>query len=68
MLKTEELRELSIEELQEKVDSFKKTLMQFRFQLKTGKLERQSSLKETKQDIARLLTIINEKKKGEKKS
>jgi large subunit ribosomal protein L29 len=68
MLKTEELRGFSVEELQDKVTNLKKALMQFRFQLKTGKLERQSSLKETKQDIARLLTIINEKKKGEKKT
>ena len=67
MLKTAEIRELSVEELQEKVGGLKRTLMQFRFQLKTGKLERQSSLRETKQDIARLLTVINEKKKGEKK-
>lgn len=68
MLKTAELRDLSTEELQEKIAGLKKTLMQFRFQHKTGKLERQSSLRETKQDIARILTIINEKKKGAKKS
>lgn len=69
MLKISELRNLSAEELREKADKLKKDLMQFRFQSKTGKLERQSVLKETKKDIARVLTILNEsKKKSEAKS
>jgi len=73
MLKVADIRELSREELLEKVNHLKKELMQFRFQHKTGKLERQSSLKESKRDIARLLTVLNdskkkEPKKGDKKS
>ena len=68
MLKIEEIKDLSVEELKDKLNTLKKTLMQFRFQLKTGKLERQSSLRETRQDIARILTVVNAKKKGEKKS
>jgi large subunit ribosomal protein L29 len=68
MLKVEELRELSAEELAEKVNVLKKGLMQLRFQHKTGKLERHSTLKEARQDIARVKTVIIEKKKGEKKS
>ncbi len=67
MFEVTELRQLSVEELKEKLDARKKDLMQLRFQLKTGKLERQSSLSETKRDIARILTVINEQKKGEKK-
>lgn len=62
MLKVEELRGLSVEELEEKVTALKKSLMQYRFQAKTGKLERQSTMKDAKRDIARLLTIVNEKK------
>jgi len=68
MLKVAELRELSVEELSEKVGGLKKDLMQLRFQHKTGKLERHSALKEAKRDIARVKTVISEKKKGEKKS
>lgn len=60
MLKVAELRNLSVEELQEKVNALKKDLMQFRFQAKTGKLERQTAMSETKHDIARALTIMNE--------
>jgi large subunit ribosomal protein L29 len=68
MLKVAELRELSPEELQDKIGSLKKDLMQLRFQHKTGKLERHSAMREAKRDIARVKTVITEKKKGEKKS
>ena len=68
MLKTTELREMSKEELREKAMNLKKDLMQLRFQQKSGKLERQSALKEAKRNIAKILTVINEKEKGEKKS
>ena len=57
-----DIRSLSADELQEKLDQVKKELMQSRFQAKTGKLERQSTLAEKKKDIARILTVINEKK------
>ena len=62
MLKTDELRNLSEEELHEKADSLKKDLMHRRFEAKTGKLERQSTIRELKRDIARIFTIVNEKK------
>ena len=67
-MKVTELKELSIEELSEKVNVLKKGLMQLRFQHKTGKLERHSAMKEVKHDIARVKTVINAKKRGEKKS
>lgn len=62
MLKVEELRGLAVEELQEKVMKLKHDLMNLRFQAKTGKLERKATLGETRRDIARILTIVNEKK------
>ena len=64
MVKMEEVRNLSVEELLEKVSALKKELMQFRFQAKTGKLEQQNSIQSTRRDIARLLTVVNEKKKA----
>ncbi len=67
MTKIADYRDLSVDELNEKVVSLKKELMQYRFQHKTGKLEKQSTLKEAKKAIARVKTVINEKKKGEKK-
>ena len=68
MLKMAEIKDLSTEELNEKVNALKKDLMLLRFQHKTGKLERHSAMKEVKHDIARVKTVITEKKKGEKKS
>ncbi len=62
MLKPSEIRNLSVEEIKEKVEGLKKDLMQHRFQAKTGKLERQSAISEIRKDIARLLTVMNEKK------
>lgn len=69
MLKVSDLRNLSPEELRDKAGKLKKDLMQARFQAKTGKLERQSVLSETKKDIAKVLTVLNEiTKKSEAKS
>ena len=64
MLKTKELRSLSVEELEGKVESLKKDLMQYRFQAQTGKLEKQTTLRDVRRDIARVSTIVNEKKKS----
>lgn len=63
-LKMSELMQSSIDELGEKLQGLKKTLMEYRFQAKTGKLERQSATRETRRDIARILTAI-EKQKGD---
>jgi len=66
MLKTKDLRNLNLDELQEKVNVVKKDLMQLRFQSKTGKLERQTAIRHAKKDIARILTVMSEKKSEEK--
>ncbi len=58
--KVADLRQLGGDELVEKLTQFKKNLMQFRFQAKTGKLETKSSIRLLKRDVARTLTVINE--------
>jgi len=69
MLIADDLRNLSIEELKDKADKLKKELMQYRFQAKTAKLEQQGVLKQTRRDIARIFTIMNEiRQKTEVKS
>ena len=65
MLKVGELRNLSPEELREKENAMRKELMQLRFQSKTGKLERQGAVKETRRTIARILTVLNEESGSE---
>ena len=61
-MKVEELRSLAVEELGEKLTSLKKNLMELRFQAKTGKLETKNSIKATRRDVARIMTVINEQK------
>lgn len=60
-MKASEWRKLSTEELKEKVVELKKKLMQLRFQNKIGSLAKNSEIKETKRDVARILTIIRER-------
>lgn len=61
--KVKEIKSQSVDELQDKVEKLRKELMQYRFQAKTGKLERQNVIKETRRNIARILTAINQTKK-----
>ena len=61
MLKANELREMNIAELNEKLLSQKKDLFNLRFQLATGQLENPLQIRNVKRDIARINTIITEK-------
>ena len=60
-MKASELRKLTDEELKDKLTELKKKLMQLRFQNEIGALGRPSEIKETKRDIARILTILKER-------
>ena len=62
-MKVDEFRALAVEELGEKLTGLKKNLMELRFQSKTGKLERKNSIKSTRRDVARIMTVINEQKR-----
>ncbi|HWR92542.1 MAG TPA: 50S ribosomal protein L29 [Desulfobacterales bacterium] len=59
-MKGSEIREMTVEEMQRKVGDLKQELFNLRFQLEIGQLENRAKIRETKQDIARLLTIIRE--------
>jgi large subunit ribosomal protein L29 len=63
-MKAEELRVLSPEELEEKLKEFREELFNLRFQLATGQLKNVKRIKEVKKDIARVFTILNEKKRS----
>ena len=49
--------------MQKKVLDLKEAYFNLRFQHETGQLENTNTLKKTRQDIARIITIINETKK-----
>jgi len=59
-MKTTELRDLSIEELQKKLIDFKDELFSLRFQMVTGQLGNPMRLKEVRRNIARTKTILRE--------
>ena len=63
-MKAKELRDLKSEELIVKLNA-KKELFNLRFQLATGQLENTARIKMVKKDIARVKTILAERKLNE---
>lgn len=57
-----DLRELSILELETKVSELKKELMESRFSLATSQIEDTSIFKKIKKQIAQANTVLNQKK------
>ena len=65
-MSVENLRELSILELENKILDLKKELMESRFALATSQIEDTSIFKKIKKEIAQTNTILNEKRHEEK--
>jgi large subunit ribosomal protein L29 len=63
-----ELRELTVDELQEKHRQFKEELFNLRFQNAIGQLGNTSRIKEVRRTIARVLTVIREKETATKRT
>ncbi len=61
---TNELRELQDEELQTRYRESKEELFNLRFQMATGQLDNNRRVRDVKRDIARILTIQQERKLG----
>ena len=57
-----EIRELSIEQLDTQVKELKQELFNLKFQKTLGQLQNTTKIKKVKRDIARMKTIITEKK------
>jgi len=64
-MKAKELRDLKSEELIVKLNDFKSELFSLRFQLATGQLENTARIKMVKKDIARVKTVLAERKLNE---
>ena len=60
-MKTNELRELSVEELQTKENELKAELFNLRFQNATNQLDNPMRIVEVKKTIARVKTILRER-------
>ena len=59
--KTEKVREMSADELRTREKELQEQLFRLRFQKSLGQLDNALKLKETRRDIARVLTVLKEK-------
>ena len=59
-MKTKEIRELTPDELNQKLADLKSEFFNLRFQLATGQLNNPSSISNIKKDIARVKTVLRE--------
>ena len=63
-MKNNELRKLTTEELTKKVTECKEELFNLRMQKATGMLEKPSRINELRKTVARINTILNERREG----
>ncbi len=61
-MKVAEVRELDIEELERRAAETRRELFNLRFQHATGQLENTGQIKEVRKNIARILTVLTQKK------
>lgn len=62
-MKVKEIRQLSNEEIEEKLKENKEELFNLRFQQATGTLEKPSRIRDLRHTVARMKTVLNERKK-----
>ena len=62
-MKVAEVLELGVEEIERRVVETRRELFNLRFQHATGQLENTGQLSEAKKNIARLLTVLNKKRR-----
>lgn len=61
-MKASELQNMSVDELANKVSSLTQEVFNLRFQLHTGRLENTAKISSVKKDIARIKTVLREKR------
>ena len=65
-MKIKEIRELSTEEIKDKLVETKKELFNLRFQQATGNLEKPSRIRELRHTVAILKTVLKERETVDK--
>jgi large subunit ribosomal protein L29 len=60
-MKVDEIKDLSIEELQAKTEELQQELFNLKFQLHTGHLENTSRVSQVRKDVARVKTVLSSK-------
>ena len=66
-MKIEKIREMSSEDLNKELGELKTELFKLRFTKKTNGLDNPMKIREVRKDIARIKTILNERKVNEAK-
>lgn len=61
MIKANELRNMTADEIAQKVEALKKDLFGMRTEAKAGRIEKPHKIKEARKDIARCETVLKEK-------
>ena len=65
MMKINEIRKLSDEEIVKEIESAKEELFNLRFSQATGNLEKPSRINELRKLVARMKTVLRERELGE---
>jgi len=68
MMKPDDLRTMTVDQLDDEVLKLKKERFNLRFQRATGQLENTSRVREVRRDIARIKTIARQKHAAQPKS
>ena len=63
-MKASEFRDLSVEELEVKEKELAEAFFNLKFQHATGQLDNTAQLKRTRRDIARVKTVLEEKRRA----
>lgn len=61
-MKADEIRDLNDDDLRAKVDELKESIFRMRFKLSLGNSDVVKSLRESRKDLARVLTLLRERK------
>jgi large subunit ribosomal protein L29 len=65
-MKASELKAKSLDELDSQLSDLKKEQFNMRFMRASGQLENVARIRQVRRDIARLMTVANQKRKGAK--
>jgi large subunit ribosomal protein L29 len=68
MLKTGDLKMMTVDQLDDELIKLKKEQFNLRFQRATGQLENTSRVREVRRDIARIRTVAQQKRAAQPKS
>ncbi len=66
-MKTSEIREMSVKDLRERVETEKANLVQLKMNHAISPMEDTSKIKKAKKDIARMLTVLAQAEQNETK-